>query len=399
LKLEKRSRDEFELKQRLVERAGEVYTLLAEDETPEIDHLFDEAWLFAEEKEDVSLRDISSKFNPNWLQEQMLEHLRDDKDLSNSYDITLLADAKQFPYEDFRDFRYKYGPLADIRHAYGRFFTEEAFEILFTEYNYFNFSITSEFMHERLFALRMDNDTEGEKFRDEFSKYLTSLIPTGKGQKIGKPMRTREDLDDWYSLKGFGQSAYDLMFPLVNAEPAMNLHHAPEEVIYAVLKARYNGFQFSRAQFNASKIVEARAVAENGLTRNQINNIINFHEGYSAYPKTRFFQFFGFTTWFWEITVTEDESRLQWIIARIPPKKATDDPAYKLVKEQFTIVHEKTVPDEEKEAASEDGEAAAGGEGQTAVEEDGGMTGEDDYDPFDENGLREEDEYPMEYED
>ena len=73
---------------------------------------------------------------------------------------------------------------------------------------------------------------------------------------------------------------------------------------------------------------------EKGLTAENLKIIIGSN---LQYPGQRIFHYLGVFTNFWEIKVTIGESSLRWVVARVPPKKLTDDPEYKLIEEDLIL--------------------------------------------------------------
>lgn len=356
-KIEQRSRDASDIKKELVARAQKVFLLLKNDETTSSNHLFDEFWLEAQEMEGVTLQDISSKLNLNWVKQSMLLHLQT---------ALLESPQKLFPNEDypindkdgggkadFNNYRDDFGPVGNPKSAYSKFIDEEVYDEFFTEYCYFNFNITDEEVHGRLYAARGGSESRVTNYENYIKAEIRALEATKNNKKSrGKPtLVTPQSLQRWMKKPGLDPDMYDRMFPLLNAEPVMNIHFVPEALIAGILSYKPFGMK-NAAKKRAELLVKAREDEknENGLTRSHLNTIL----GQLTYPADMIYHYFGFITWFWEIKATEGPYTLRWIIARIPPKTVKseiDGVEFKLIREEFTLLQdsgEKTdITDEE----------------------------------------------------
>lgn len=322
----------FKSKEKLIKKANLAIDFLYTDEMEEKNTVF----LLNQfhdnpENEGITVSDISSKINPNWVNKTLMKHLNE-KMLPNQ---KLFKDEDKFGMVSFIQYQADFGLLPNIKHTYSDFFEEEIIDEYFTGYSYFNIMVTYPHLSAYIYAERAEGDPEDEdarqKFVDAMEKKYKELDPTQNTTgRLGEKL-VGTTLESWFT-KNFTRKAYDKVFPLLNAEPVMNIHFAPEAVIQGILS--FDGYKLAGHRGKLEQIIEARET-ENGLTSLALLNILGSG---NQYPTTLINDYFGVRTWFWEIQVKDEtENTLTWIVARVPGKKTTDKAEYKLVKEEYDL--------------------------------------------------------------
>ena len=123
-------------------------------------------------------------------------------------------------------------------------------------------------------------------------------------------------------LKDFlGAETWDLLYPVVNAEPAMNLHFVPEQVLEILFR------HYQAPPSGVQALLRARRDAE--LTPSERDRLL---AGAAAEPELS--AYLGLRTWFWRITVGRAARRLVWIIARVP--RSDEVPEFRLLEESYS---------------------------------------------------------------
>jgi hypothetical protein len=103
-----------------------------------------------------------------------------------------------------------------------------------------------------------------------------------------------------------GEENYRLLFPVVNAEPAMNLHFVPEKVLDGLFR------HYEQPPQRLAGLLSSRRGAE--LTEGDLRNLLGDRTGQASPLRP----FLGLKTWFWRIGVEGPGQRLEWIVARVP---------------------------------------------------------------------------------
>ncbi len=298
----RRSRDREEARSALEKEAERVMEALTADDTPEADCPSDAVWDAVKvpqtEGVEIALEDVSSRINPNWAQKAVFQktHLGNIL-LSTDPD----ADALQQRREDK-------GFSLDVKAHYGDLIKEEALSKYFSAYGYANLNVTDEFALRKLWAVRMGTETGAEAFHGRVQQLLAA-------KKVLKPSEVRT----------FLAGEYDKLFPVMNAEPVFNVHFIEPLLLTEFLS--YPDWKIKHPAQTAELILGSRDSSE--LTGPELRKIIGAEEN------NRIYQYLGPTTWFWKITVTRGNARLEWIVARLP---AEDEgaPRFLLTEERFS---------------------------------------------------------------
>jgi hypothetical protein len=296
---EGRSVATYDQRQALEKEGERIVAALGDDPTPHSDSPHDPVWSALTSPDNpavtVTLQDVSSALNPNWVQKNVFTRTELKSLLKDSGSADVLQQR-----------RADTGFFTDIETAYGDLFVDGALEKYFTPYGYPNINTADEFALRKLFALR----TGDEAAADVFHSHIQALLIQ---QRILKPdqLRTFLGLD------------YDRLYPVMNVEPAMNAHFVDPRILGDLLA--YPELKVPHPQDAAQAILDMRASTE--MTTDDLHRMIG------APDTSRIYQYLGVTTWFWKIGVTLSPASLSLIVARVPG--APDDPP------RFTIVEER----------------------------------------------------------
>jgi hypothetical protein len=296
---QRRSEASYALRGSLQAEAERVIAALASDPTPQSDSMLDPVWTAIQspglEGAAVTLADVSSALDPNWVQKNVF---------SKTGLKALLKD--QGAADVLQQRREDNGFFVDLADAYGDLFVEGALDKHFTAYGYANINVTDEFALRKLYALRTGEDDAAEAFHAKVQQLLIE-------QKILKPGE----------LKTFLGSAYDRLYPVMNAEPIMNAHYVDALTLTELLA--YPDLKVPHPQEAAQAILNSRERSE--LSSAELKLMVG------APSTSRIYQYLGVITWFWRITASKGKSSLELIVARAPG--SPDAPA------QFAIVVER----------------------------------------------------------
>ena len=299
---QKRSADRSETRARLEGVAREIAALLAGDATPQADSLLDPVWAsVGRAREDgltVSLSDLSSLLNPNWIQKAFFTRtaIRD----------LLAPGAGPDLLQQRREDR---GFSTEIASAYGDLFREGVLDEYFSGYGYANVNTTDEFSLRRLYQIRTKDSSGAERFHALIQEALAA-----------RRVIDRKGLEE---LLG---AAYTSLYPLVNAEPGMNAHFVPAFLVRELLAYPDWGVPHPEDAFRV--LVQRRQEVE--LTAEELRRIIGAPEA------SRVYQYLGTTTWFWRIRVSSGSGgeRLEVVVARLPPQ-GEEPPRFVMVEERY----------------------------------------------------------------
>jgi hypothetical protein len=284
--------------EREVER---VVRALAADQTPEADSLQDPVWDAVGAPQaagvQVGLEDVSSRLNPNWVQKAAFEKTR-------LGDILLAGSVAA----ELQQRREDEGFSLDIASRYEDLIREEALPEYFSAYGYANINVTDEFALRKLYVMRTGNEAGSEAFHDRIQRLLME-------KKVLKPAELRDFLG----------VDYEALYPVVNAEPIMNVHFVPP-VILAQLLA-YPDWGVPHPEQTAQLLEGRRDGSE--LTPQELHTIIGTAEN------NRIYQYLGTVTWFWRIVASRGTACLESIVARLP-SEADDAPRFLIVEERYS---------------------------------------------------------------
>jgi hypothetical protein len=294
------SEDASAMRRSLEREADRVIAALAADPTPGTDSPLDPVWsvVGAPGGEGVvlSLADVSSALDPNWVQKNVLSRTA----LKSLLSSAGAADELQQRREDR-------GFSLDLPGAYGDLFAEGALDRYFTAYGTANINVTDEFALRALYALRTGDAAAAEDFHARVRQLL-------RGQRVLRP-------DELQAFLGPG---YDALYPVMNAEPCMNVHFLDPLILTELLA--YPALAVPHPRESALAILETRTRSE--LSSRDLLKLV------AAPDASRIYQFLGVVTWFWRLTVATRNARLELVIARVPG--SFGEPArFQIVEERY----------------------------------------------------------------
>ncbi len=288
-----RSSESDREKQMLLDEADRAVELLLEDPTPFADSPMDPVWEQLKNplnrEISVTLKDVSSFLGANWARKELLEKM----------DVLKIGKTAL----EFQQFREDTGIHLKLS-TFLDFIEEDYIEEYFTTYSYFNINISDEFVLRKLYFIRSSDLEEAEIFHTRVQNV-----------RINKEHIENKDLKEF-----LGETDYDLLFPIVNAEPVMNIHFIPE----AVLKRLYAYYKIPEER--ADKIMVLRESSE--LPLEELSELIG-----KEYKESLLYHYLGVRTWFWEIKVTGNRMELNRIIARMPPEGEEVRAEFRLIEE------------------------------------------------------------------
>jgi len=288
-----------EVKEEFVKEAERAVNLLCKEaasdsDSPEADSVHDNIWKeirFCQIPEaKITLEDISSRLNPNWMIRTLFSKT-EFKDLLN---------PDKSP-DDLQSFREKQGLSVNINYHYRDFFSEENLEKYFTGYSYFNINLSDEFVLAAVFMERTGkSENEAENFRLNVQNHRLAQDPL-------KRLILHKDLEQ------FLKQDFELLYPVINAHPLFNVNFIDKDILKEIINYPYpdQGENKRISPTLTSWILDQREQQE--LTEKDLKNTIK-----PRYEKARIGQFLGAKTWFWRITIAKNSSALVWIVARVP---------------------------------------------------------------------------------
>jgi hypothetical protein len=301
-----RSRETFRAKRELIEKAEEIVALLFPRDPDEADSPHDPIFSAVEKMQDieVTLEDVSSYLGLNWAR----------KGLLTASDLLRDSEASARELQQHRE---DTGLYLDLEEGYSSFFKEDVvLEEHFTAYSYFNINVCDEFVLRKLFEIRTGDKVKSEIFRLKIHNHRLKT----KEKSFIQP-------DE---LSGFLGLDSDIVYPVVNAEPVINVNFAPRSVLLTVLIA--SGIE--KADETVSSILQSRE--DRPLDLEALEFILG-----KALKETPVGQYLGYRTWFWRLRVSLGGNELTWIIARVPPDSGTggasDDCTMRLVEESYSL--------------------------------------------------------------
>ncbi len=267
---------------------------LLSDPTPFADSPIDPVWAVPgiprADGVRVRLEDVSSRLGLNWIRKEVLEDSG-----------TLLPGRSAREVQEFRE---RSGLRLDLADGFGAFVRAEALDEVFTPYGWFNINVTDEFVLRGVHRSRGRDPSAAEQFHLAVQAARTSRLviePEALGAFLGA--------DD-----------YRLLFPVVNAEPPINLHFAPA----AVLEILGTHFEIGPAGMRTLRDARERREMTPGDLRALLDGIPN---GAALAP------YLGLRTWFWRVSAERERRRLQWIVARLPREDGT--PGFRVLEERI----------------------------------------------------------------
>lgn len=251
----------------------------------------------------VAVRDLSSRFNLNTLQKNMISGTELRSFLKPGISTAAL-----------QQYREDEGFSLNIAGHYGDYFEAEALTDYLTGWGYWNINTADEFSLARIFALRTDDEFAAEQFHRRIREGLK------KGLLI-----TPDTLEPF-----MGVDAYTRLFPVINARPPINVNTVDEWTLTQLLS--YKAYQVVSPATVMEKIIALRRTRP--IRTEELTHLVTVDE---SAEKNRLFAWLGDTVWFMEICVTDRSGRrLTRVIARLPEKDSTGGGRrYRIVMEEI----------------------------------------------------------------
>ncbi|ORC31225.1 hypothetical protein B4O97_17075 [Marispirochaeta aestuarii] len=259
----------------------------------------DIALLESEESCTVTLEDISSRFSINSMNTKMIS----ETEVRSFLLPGMGADAFQQDREDD-------GFAVDILARFGNVFKEEFLANYATSRGYWNINTADEFSLKKVFAEITGNEAAAEEFHHKLRERRRTVT-------LVKP----EELEEFVGVHWF-----DRVFPCINAFPSVNIHFTPDWVLKQIIS--YPAFRVTAPEAVAREISSLRG--SRAILQEELPDMIPVQEkdegGNIILPKeqNRLFAYMGTVTWFWQISVEKDASRLIRVVARIPDKRGPE---------------------------------------------------------------------------
>jgi hypothetical protein len=292
----RRGRDRDRAQQILADTAREAVEMLVADDTPFADSRNDAVWAGIEALSaggpEVELQDLSSRLGLNWIRKEPLERLR------------VLKPGKSA--QELQQFREDTGIHLNLVPAFSDFVEEEQIEELFTAYSPFNVNICDEFVLRKLHLVRSGDPQAAEWFHGKVQEARIA------GRQI-EPGGLREFL---------GEQDYRLLYPVLTAEPVMNIHFAPDKIVRELFE------HYEVPSANLDLVLEERESSE--WTGDDLKALVG-----EKYQETVLHHYFGVRTWFWRIDVSDGKLELVWILARLPQEDQEAGASFQLIEESI----------------------------------------------------------------
>ena len=304
------SRKDFALKRELIEKADEIVDLLLARDPEEVDSRFDSIFSKIADGEafEITLDDVSSYLGLNWSRKSILV----------ASDLLLDSESSA---QELQQHREDTGLYLDLEEGYGSFFSDDlVLEEHFTPYSYFNINVSDEFVLRKLYEIRTGDKIKAELFHTKVQNYRIQT----KEERFIQP----EELIEFLGLD------YEVLYPVVNAEPVINVNFAPPSVLRAVLIV--SGIE--QPDETVDSLQQSRDTRP--LSREALEFILG-----DAFADSPVGQYLGHRTWFWRLRVSKDSGTLTWILARIPPfatpegsvGELSEKTALRLVEESYNL--------------------------------------------------------------
>lgn len=267
---------------------SKLMATLASDPTPESDSITDPVWIWiaSQSGTQISLKDVSSRIDPNWVRPDLLDkttlHLL----------FTPSGQVTGAPSAYLRQYRFDHGFYSDLSAGYGMLFSSLTIAQYLTPWSYANINVTDEFALQKLYAVRTGDEAAAEVFHTEIQQLLRERRIVKEGD-----------------LQSFLGNDYDKLYPVVNALSLWNVQFLPELILRQTLA--YPPFKVKDPQSKADTILSLRAETE--ITPDRLRQIIGLPDGHPIY------QYLGTTTWFWKATIGYKDVTLVAVLCRLPP--------------------------------------------------------------------------------
>lgn len=268
-----------------------MIAVIEADVNPEADSIFD-GYRFTEAKDDgweVSVNDVSSKINPNWVRPTLFQDTLFSSLLKSTSQLTSLEQM-----------RVDTGFELDIAAYYKDIFTKEAFDYYLSPYSYPNLNCIDEFAFERFILDRSSDSYLAKSLRNRLRSKL-----------IAMEMVREEEFDNFL---GNNTCSLNSIFTL---EGQINVNTADPYILEGLI--RYPAYGLTNASDILQRILQRRSSGE--ISKEALYQTIGVDRSH------RLYSYLGVKTYFWSIQLKKDNAIYEIVLARklkmssIDPKK------------------------------------------------------------------------------
>jgi hypothetical protein len=271
----------YATQKKLETQVQKVIDNLEADRTPDADWQGDIVQEYVKSQKQaitISLTDISSKINPNYIRKNMLDQTRLRNLLRPNTNVALL-----------QQYRFDNGPMTNLA-QYNQFFRKDAADYL-TCVGWANVNTTDEFMLQKMYQNMSGSATDAEEFH----------------KKIQNALENQLLFDEEEMFIYFGEYAYKI-WPVINATPWFNVNFVDPFILRAVIE--YPEYSIADPQEKTNRLLELREEKE--LSSLDIAAVLGIGTNHAL------MHYLGVTTAFWKISAQLNNITYNVIVARIP---------------------------------------------------------------------------------
>ncbi|ULQ59085.1 hypothetical protein K7I13_11280 [Brucepastera parasyntrophica] len=271
------------------------------DQTPEVNSPDDPVWAWndtAENGYSISIIPLSDRLNPNFVRKNVFEK-------TSLHDLFLPGRTA----DDLQQFREENG-LSLSETIYETFFDEKILSSYFSAYGWANINLIDEFAARQLAQSLTGSSYTGESFRNQIQTLLIT-----------------QQLVDRNTLRETLAGSYDDFFPVINAEPLMNVHFMEPFLLKELIA--YPDYNISSPNVRYQEILSLRE--KGSITQETLANILGIDK------TNRLFYYIGCITWFWEIKIENETTVSSTIVCRFPQEgiDASGEIRYQIVEQRY----------------------------------------------------------------
>jgi hypothetical protein len=281
------SREKASAQKELSVAVASAIDALKKNPSMEADSPFDPAYsLTAHEDVSLSINDLSSKINPNWLRKRIVD--------GTNLNEMLAANASGSILQQFRE---DHG-LARTTLEYSSLFTPEALKVELGTYSYANINSSDEFSLRKLYYEATGDQSAAESFHDKITQQL-------QNSKIV----TQSELELMLGLHG------EKLLKVLTVQPQFNVNFITEFALKSLIG--YDYFKIGGSSSVATAILNARTESE--ITETRLRQLLG-----NIDAKHPVLAYLGVRTFFWSIDAKKGKYGTTAIVARTLPFDAQD---------------------------------------------------------------------------
>jgi hypothetical protein len=306
LLLASREKNKTTVRKEMEDLANKVIGTITSDPSPELNGIEDPVWDWHGKRTEgysLHITPVSDRINLNYARKNLFDKTR----LGLLFRPGKDADRLQQFRED-AGLRSETGAFAD-------FFEEGLLQQYFSAYGWANINLIDEFAARQLGTALTGDPAKGEALREKIRLLL-----------MERRLLNREALPFF-----LGASLAEL-FPVVNAEPLMNVNFVDPLVLEELLS--YGEYRIGRPKERCAAILSRRETG--GISAEDLRSMLGIDW---SNPLAHYL---GSVTWFWEIAVTAENGSpeppsLRAVLCRLPPKEfpAETRPEYQIIEWRY----------------------------------------------------------------